>query len=49
MITGGLTLPIVAGVALGALVNGVAAAGGALAARHTRLVAAPAACRSLKG
>ena len=55
MITGGLTLAIVAGVALGVLVNGgfgwratflgVSEAGGARAARHPRLAAAPAAHR----
>jgi predicted MFS family arabinose efflux permease len=59
MITGGLTLAIVAGVAVGVLVNGrfgwhatflgVVGAGGALAARHPRLAAAPAACRPPKG
>ena len=59
MITGGLTLAIVAGVPLGVLVNegfgwratflGVAGAGGALAARHSRLALAPAACRPPKG
>jgi predicted MFS family arabinose efflux permease len=59
MITGELTLAIVAGAPLGVLVNGgfgwratflgVAGAGGALAARHPHLAVAPAACRPPKG